>query len=95
MLEAAQRQADAITSRGQAEANVTLLQKQALAEPLRQTISAFGDGDAYARFVFNQKIAPSIKSIMTNTDGPFAELFKQFTAPEFEAQAGQKRSPGK
>jgi len=80
-LEAAQRQADAITARGQAEANVTLLKKQAEAEPLRQTILAFGDGDTYARYVFNQKIAPSIKSILTNTDGPFADLFKQFTGP--------------
>jgi regulator of protease activity HflC (stomatin/prohibitin superfamily) len=80
-LEAAQREADAILARGQAEANVTLLQKQAQAEPLRQTVAAFGDGDTYARFVFNQKIAPSIKSILTNTDGPFAELFKQFMAP--------------
>jgi regulator of protease activity HflC (stomatin/prohibitin superfamily) len=77
-LEAAQRQADAITSLGQAQANVTLLKKQAEAEPLHQTILAFGDGDTYARYVFNQKVAPSIKSIMTNTDGPFADLFKQF-----------------
>jgi regulator of protease activity HflC (stomatin/prohibitin superfamily) len=80
-LEAAQRQAEAILSRGQAEANVTLLQKQAQAEPLRQTVAAFGDGNTYARFVFNQKIAPSIRSILTNTDGPFADLFKQFMAP--------------
>jgi regulator of protease activity HflC (stomatin/prohibitin superfamily) len=78
-LAAAQRQADAITARGQAEANVTLLKKQAEAEPLRQTVSAFGDGEAYARFIFNQRVAPSIKSILTNTDGPLADLFKQFT----------------
>jgi regulator of protease activity HflC (stomatin/prohibitin superfamily) len=89
-LEAAQREADAILARGQAEANVTLLQKQAQAEPLRQTIAAFGDGDAYARFVFNQKIAPSIKSILTNTDGPFAELFKQFMVPAAAQPAGSQ-----
>ena len=80
-LEAAQHLADAITARGQAEANVTLLKKQAIAEPMRQTIVAFGDGDTYARYIFNQKVAPSIKSIMTNSDGPFADLIKQFTAP--------------
>ena len=28
--------------------------------------------------VFYQKVAPSVKSIMANADGPFAELFKQF-----------------
>jgi hypothetical protein len=59
-----------------------LLQKQSQAEPLRQTIAAFGDGDSYARFIFNQKVAPSIKSILANTDGPFADLFKQFTSPQ-------------
>jgi regulator of protease activity HflC (stomatin/prohibitin superfamily) len=89
-LEAAQREADAITARGQAEANVTLLKKQAEAEPLRQTILAFGDGDAYARFVFNKKIAPSIKSILTNTDGPFAELFKQFMLPSANKPVGDQ-----
>jgi regulator of protease activity HflC (stomatin/prohibitin superfamily) len=90
-LEAAQHLADAITARGQADANVTLMKKQAVAEPLRQTILAFGDGDTYARYIFNQKIAPSIKSIMTNSDGPFADLFKQFTSlPGKSAQTAQK-----
>jgi regulator of protease activity HflC (stomatin/prohibitin superfamily) len=93
-LEAAQRQADAILARGTAEANVTLLQKQAQAEPLRQTVAAFGDGDSYARYVFLQKIAPSVKTIMTNTDGPFADLFKQFLQPSASKSttdtAGQK-----
>jgi regulator of protease activity HflC (stomatin/prohibitin superfamily) len=81
-LEAAQKQGDAIVARGQAEANVILLQRQAEAEPLRQQISAFGDGQNYAQYFFNQKIAPSVKSIMTNTDGPFAEMFRQFTQPQ-------------
>ncbi len=80
-LEAAQRQADALTARGQAQANVTLLEKQAQAEPLRQTVAAFGGGDAYAQFTFNQKVAPAVKSILTTADGPFGELFKQFNAP--------------
>jgi regulator of protease activity HflC (stomatin/prohibitin superfamily) len=80
-LEAARQQADALVERGQAEANVILLKKQAEAEPLRQQIAAFGGGDAYARYFFYQHIAPSIKSILSNTEGPFAELFKQFSAP--------------
>lgn len=80
-LEAAQKQADAIVARGQAEANVILLQKQAEAEPLRQQIAAFGDGQNYAQYFFYQKIAPSVKSILTNTDGPFADMFRQFTQP--------------
>jgi regulator of protease activity HflC (stomatin/prohibitin superfamily) len=80
-LEASQKQAEALVSRGQADAAVILLKKQAEAEPLRQQIAAFGGGDAYARNAFYLKIAPSVKSIMANTDGPFADLFKQFTAP--------------
>ena len=78
-LEAAQKQADALVARGTAEANVILLKKQAEAEPLRQQIAAFGDGDEYARYFFYQQVAPSLKSILADTNGPFADLFKQFT----------------
>jgi regulator of protease activity HflC (stomatin/prohibitin superfamily) len=81
-LEAAQKLADATLARGQAEANVILLNKQAEAEPLRQQIAAFGDGQNYAQYFFYQKIAPSVKSILTNTDGPFADMFRQFVGPQ-------------
>lgn len=80
-LQAAQQQADAQIAKGKADAAVILLQKQAEAEPLRQQVAAFGDGDAYAQYFFYLKLAPSIKSILTNTDGPFADLFKQFAQP--------------
>ena len=78
-LEAAEKQAQAIVALGTAEANVVLLKKQAEAEPLRQQVLAFGgDGNAYAQYFFYQQVAPSIKTILTSTDGPFAEMFKQF-----------------
>jgi regulator of protease activity HflC (stomatin/prohibitin superfamily) len=80
-LEAAQKEADALVSRGKADADVILLNKQAEAEPLRQQITAFGDGATYARYFFYQKIAPSMKSILTTTDGPFADIFRQFAVP--------------
>ncbi len=81
-LQAAKRQAEAQMARGTAEANVILLQRQAEAEPLRQQVAAFGgDGNAYARYFFYQKVAPSIKSILTDTEGPFGEMFRQFTGP--------------
>lgn len=80
-LEAAQQEADATVAKGQAEANVILLTKQAEAEPLRQQVEAFGDGTTYARYFFYQKVAPSMKSILSNTDGVFADLFKQYAAP--------------
>ncbi|MEA2711653.1 MAG: hypothetical protein QOF78_4254 [Phycisphaerales bacterium] len=80
-LAAAQQEADAVVAKGKAEANVVLLNKQAEAEPLRQQVEAFGDGTAFARFFFYQKVAPSMKTILTNTDGVFADLFKQFATP--------------
>jgi regulator of protease activity HflC (stomatin/prohibitin superfamily) len=80
-LEAAQKEADAMVAKGQADANVILLQREAEAEPLRSQVAAFGDGTAYAQYFFYQKVAPSIKSILANSDGPFADIFRQFTAP--------------
>jgi regulator of protease activity HflC (stomatin/prohibitin superfamily) len=77
-LQAAQKEAEAMVAKGQAEAAVVLMIKEAEALPLRQQVEAFGNGDGYAQFFFFQKIAPSIKSILTNTDGPFADLFKEF-----------------
>src|SRR5690349_13351394 len=79
--QAEQQQADALVAKGKADAEVILLQKKAEAEPLRQQVLAFGDGNAYAQYFFYQKLAPSVKSILTNTDGPFADMFKQFATP--------------
>src|SRR5688572_24942123 len=80
-LAAAQQEADAVVAKGKAAANVVLLNKAAEAEPLRQQVVAFGDGTAYARYFFYQKVAPSMKTILTNADGVFAELIKQFATP--------------
>lgn len=77
-LESARKQASAIRSRGEAEANVVLYEYQARAEPLRQSVAAFGDGTTYAQQFFLRKLAPAIQSILSNTEGPFAEIFKQF-----------------
>jgi hypothetical protein len=76
-LEAAEKLAAAIRSRGEAEAKVVLYEYQAKAEPLARAVAAFGDGATYAQQFFLQRIAPSISSILTNTDGPFAEVFNQ------------------
>ncbi len=59
-----------------------LLKRQAEAEPLRQQVAAFGaDGSAYAQHLFFQKVAPSIKTILSDTGGPFGELFRQYVGP--------------
>ena len=77
-LEAAEKEAAALVSRGQAEANVILFNYQARAEPLAQAVDAFGDGATYAQQFFLKKVAPSIRSILSKTQGPFADIFKEF-----------------
>lgn len=48
----AQKQADAVMA---SQANIILLNKQAEAEPLRQQVAAFGNGDAFAQFFFYRR----------------------------------------
>ena len=91
-LEAASKQTEAIRSRGQADAAVILFDARAKAEPLARTVKAFGDGVTYAQQFFLQKTAPSIRSILSNTDGPFAEIFKELQTTTPEALPGT--SPG-
>jgi hypothetical protein len=90
-LEASRQQAAAIIAHGQADADVILLQKQAEAEPLRQQVAAFGDGYALAQYCFYQKIAPAIKSILTTTDSPLADVLRKLSA----APAAEEASHGK
>jgi len=87
-LQAATKEAAAIVSRGQAEANVVLLDYQARAEPLKAAVEAFGDGHTYAQLFFLQKVAPSIRSVLSNTEGPFAEIFRQFQTFKQPASQG-------
>lgn len=77
-LEAAAKEAAALKARGQAEANVILFDYRARAEPLERAVKAFGDGHAYAQHLFMQKLSPAIQSIMSNTEGTFSEIFKEF-----------------
>jgi len=86
-LEAATKQAAALRARGQAQANVILFDYQARAEPLARSVKAFGDGTTYAQQFFLQRVAPSITSILSNTEGPFAEIFKQLQT--FKTAPGQ------
>ncbi|MBI4579257.1 MAG: hypothetical protein HY718_06115 [Planctomycetes bacterium] len=79
VLEAARRQAEAILSRGQADAKVVLFNYEAKAKPLQAAVSAFGDGYTYARYTFLQKMAPAIRSVLTNTEGPFADVIREFS----------------
>lgn len=90
-LDAARKQAEAITARGQADAKVVLFNYQAKAEPLRAAVNAFGDGQAYARYTYLQKIGPAIRNVMTTTDGPFADVFREFAAQAGSPPAQDRR----
>lgn len=88
-LEAAEKEAAAIRSRGEAEANVVLFKFKARAEPLKSAVNAFGDGYTYAQQFFYQKVAPSIQQILTTTDGPFADVFKEFQSAGNSGKGGK------
>lgn len=87
-LQAAEKEASAIRSRGQAEANVILFEFKARAEPLATAVEAFGGGVTYAQQFFFKKVAPAIRTILSNTDGPFAETLKQLQTFETTQRKG-------
>lgn len=89
-LDSARKQAEGILSMGKADAQVVLFGFQAQAEPLAAAVAAFGDGMTYARNQYLQKVAPSIKTVLTNTDGPLADVFRAF---QYSTPSGQTVSP--
>jgi regulator of protease activity HflC (stomatin/prohibitin superfamily) len=82
-LEAAKETAAALLARGEAAAEVILLDYEAEARPLADAIDAFGTGDTYAQYFFYQKLGPAVKSVLASTEGPFADIFQALsqTAP--------------
>lgn len=80
MLAAAKDQAAAILAEKRAEANVIRFANEAEAAGWKTAVLALGgDGQAYARYVLYQKLAPGFQSIMTNTaDSPLMEVFRNF-----------------
>lgn len=80
-LEAAREQAAAIVARAEAEAEVILLNYEAQARPLREAVAAFGGGTNYARYIFYQKLAPAVRSVLASTDGPLSEVLRALTVP--------------
>ncbi len=81
-LEAARDQASAIVAKAQAEADVIRFNIRADLAGLASRVAAFnGDGSALARNILVGKLAPSFRTILTNSDGPLMELFGQFVGP--------------
>ncbi len=83
-LAAARDEAEAIMARAAAKAAVIGFENEADAAGWKKAVEALGnDGDAYARYVLFQKLAPGYRSIMTNTaDSPLMEVFKNFAPDE-------------
>jgi len=79
-LAAAQDEAEAILSRATAKAAVIGFANEADAAGWKKAVEALdNDGEAYARFVLYQKLAPGYRTIMTNTaDSPLMEIFRNF-----------------
>lgn len=88
-LEAAKNQAEAKVAEGKAQADVVLFKNAAEAAGLKNSAEAFGDGHAYVRYLMNQKLAPAIGYVLSNTDGPFADILKRV----LEARAAKPAAP--
>ena len=80
MQAVAKDEAEAILARATAEAAVIGFENEAMAAGWKKSVEALGnDGEAYARYVLYQKLAPGYRSIMTNTaDSPLMEVFRSF-----------------
>lgn len=77
-LEAAQDEAEAITARGRATADVIGYENKADAAGWKRAVEAFdGNGNEYAQFVLYQKLASAYRRIMVNTaDSPIMRMFE-------------------
>lgn len=76
-LQAAQNQALSIVAAGKAKSDVIVFKNAAEAQGLKNASAAFGDGHTYVRYLMNQKLAPSITYVLSNTDGPFADMIRR------------------
>ncbi len=79
-LEAAKDKASAVLAKAEAEAEVIKFDNAAEAAGLAAQVAAFdGDGAALARNMLLSKIAPSFRTILSSSDGPLMDLFREFS----------------
>ncbi len=78
-LEAAEDQASAQVEKGRAAADVVLFENKAKAAGIRAAREAFLSGETYVRYLYYRKIAPALRYVLSNTDGPFADIFQEFS----------------
>jgi hypothetical protein len=93
-LEAARDKASALVATAGAEAEVIKFDNAAEAAGLAAQVSAFdGDGSALARNMLLAKIAPSFRTILSNSEGPLMDLFREFSRRPESPGAGTSPSP--
>ena len=82
-FDAADDRAEAITFGLEADAEEIRLENEAEAAGWKAAVAALSnDGNAFARYVLFQKLAPGFRTIMTNTaDSPLMDMFKNFSQP--------------
>ncbi len=81
-LEAAKDKASAILAKAGADADVIKFDNAAEAAGLSAQVAAFGgDGAALSRNMLLAKLAPAYRTILSNSEGPLMDLFRQFTQP--------------
>jgi len=92
-LAAAEDQANAITAKGTADAEVIRFRNEAVAAGWQKSVDAYGgSGDEYARWVMLKKLAPSFQEMMVNTsDSPLMKIFTEFSETSSDT-AGLKPS---
>jgi regulator of protease activity HflC (stomatin/prohibitin superfamily) len=79
-LEAAKDKASAVLAKAEAEADVIKFDNAAEASGLAAQVAAFdGDGAALARNMLLSKIAPAFRTILSSSEGPLMDLFREFS----------------
>ena len=81
--EAAAAQASAIIARAEADRDVIRYNNEAQARVIESQIRAFGSGLNFARYSFNQKIAPSLSTVISGDDpGGIGSVFRPLLPKE-------------
>ena len=95
-LDAAKDRASAVLARARAQAGIIEFANRAEAAGWKRAVDALdGDGEAYARFVLYQKLAPGYRTIMANTaDSPLMDILSSVAArPSRDSPSPDSPSP--
>lgn len=95
-LLASEFQVRAMVERARARAEVIRKQNAAEAAGFRVSKDAFGSGEAYARYELMRRLAPSIQSILGNTEGELGSMLRDMFAggPRTPEDAKTPEPPG-